>query len=700
MIRWIPYVFVRIVFFFIAGIWVGIYFPELLSLQLSEIIFVSFTFIFCISASIISVKRLYQDVSHIKFGIGLLGLTTIFLSGYLLLISSIEINKPGHIAHVKAPIQYYRITITDPVKEKENAWKMEGRITRVRYHDAWHSAQGNVLLYFSKKGFNKPFSYGDVLIVKGTPVPVPAPSNPEEFDYKRFLSFKNIFHQHFINESQVKYIEHESPSILMGLAYRLRSWAERQLKTYVVGAREQGVIVALVLGLTDGLDDELLSAYSATGAMHVLAVSGLHVGVIYWLLLLILKPLNKKVHGKWIVAVISIIVLWSYAFVTGLSPSVLRAVTMFSFVALARAGGQRTNIYNTLAASAFALLLYNPFFIMSVGFQLSYLAVLGIVYIQPGLFRIFEPDTKAVREIWKITSVSIAAQVATFSLGLLYFHQFPNYFIISNLIVIPASTIVLVCGLVILAISFIHSVASFTGYVVTVVVKAMNGVVFFVEALPFSMIENVYVNTMQCWLLMAIAICFILLFTYRKFNYLLAAASLSIIFSAIQWNHFLNYTCDNKISIYNVSGHTAIDLMDHGHAYFLTDSLLISDEEKIRFHIRPNRLISGINSITDDKEISFVRTLRGCKLISWHSQSILQIVDSDFNIPEGIKIDYLIISNNVIRDLSAISKISFKKLILDSSNSLYYADKIMKQAGKQNIMVHSILHDGALIAKL
>src|SRR4051794_4817459 len=119
MIRWIPYVFVRIVFFFIAGIWVGIYYPEFLSQRLSEIIFIILIFLYCISASIISVRRLYQDVTHVKFGIGLLGLATIFLSGYLLLISSIQINKPDHIAHVKAPLQYYKITITDPVKEKE-----------------------------------------------------------------------------------------------------------------------------------------------------------------------------------------------------------------------------------------------------------------------------------------------------------------------------------------------------------------------------------------------------------------------------------------------------------------------------------------------------------------------------------------------------------------------------------------------------
>jgi competence protein ComEC len=698
MIRWIPYVFVRIVFFFMAGIWVGIYFPGFLSLSLAQIIFAGFSLLYCISASIMNAKRLYKDVTNVKFGIGVLGLTTIFLSGYLLLLSNVEINKQDYIAQIKIPVDYYKVIITDGAKEKESAWKTEGRITLAHYNNSWHSAQGNVLLYFSTKAFSQPFSYGDVLIVKGAPVPVPAPANPEEFDYKRFLSFKNIYHQQFISDGQVKLIDHDAPSLIMESAYTLRSWAEQQLKKYIAGAREQGIICALVLGLTDGLDDELLAAYSATGAMHVLAVSGLHVGIIYWLLLLLLKPLNKTVYGMWIVALISIVVLWSYAFITGLSPSVLRAVTMFSFVALARPGGQHTNIYNTLAASAFALLLYNPFLIMSVGFQLSYLAVLGIVYIQPKLKGVFEPDTKVMQEIWKITSVSIAAQIATFSLGLLYFHQFPNYFIFSNLFVIPGSTVVLISGLVLLAVSFIHPIASLFGYGITFLIKLMNYLVFFVESLPFSMVENVYINTMQCWLLMGIVVCFILLFKYKKFNYLLAVASFAILFSAIQWSHFLDYSKVKKISIYKVRGHTAVDLMESDHTYFLTDSLLMSDEEKIRFHIKPNRLINGINTVT--YQASFTKELQGCKLICWRDQVILQIDRSDFCIPQGVKIDYLIVSNNVLKDLSDVNKLNVKDLIIDSSNSLYYANKLLKQARANNIRVHSILHEGAFIAKL
>jgi competence protein ComEC len=699
MIRWIPYVFVRIVFFFIAGIWVGIYYPNFLTHLVAQIVFVILMVVYCIIATIINAKLLYQNVTNVKFGIGALGLSIIFLSGYLLLISHTEVNRPNHIGRITSPVNYYRVTITDEAKEKENAWKMEGRVTKMHFEGSWRSVQGNVLLYFSKKGSSRPFHYGDVLIVKGVPKPVPAPANPEEFDYKKFLSFKNIYHQHYVGEGQVKYFTHQPPSISMELAYRLRLWAELQLKKNIKGAREQGIISALVLGLTGGLDDELLAAYSATGAMHVLAVSGLHVGVIYWLLLLLLKPLNKSPYGKWIVAFISVAVLWSYAFVTGLSPSVLRAVTMFSFVALAKPGGRDTNIYNTLAASAFALLLYNPYLIMSVGFQLSYLAVLGIVYIHPILHRIFEPETRVVREIWKITSVSIAAQIATFALGLLYFHQFPNYFIFSNLFVIPMSTFVLISGLALLAFSFFNPVASLIGSAITLIIKLMNYFVFFVESLPFSMVENVYINTMQCWLLMGIAVCFILLFRYKKFNYLVGAATLAFVYSAIQWNHHLIFTNANKISIYNVRGHTAIDLMEHGHTYFLTDSLLMSNEEKIRFHIHPNRLINGINNITYNAE-PFVKKINGCKVICWHDRSILQISQPDFNIPSGVKVDYLIVSNNVVKDLSIVSKINFKNLIVDSSNSLFYASKLLKQASASKVKVHSVLHAGAFITKL
>jgi competence protein ComEC len=698
MIRWLPYVFVRIVFFFIAGIWAGIYFPALLPERVSQLFLFLLIALYCIGALIKRPKNAFEDRTTIRFTIGLLGLASIFLAGYLQLLSHIDRNKPDHIFHITQPIDYYKVVLTGQIKENESTWKMQGDILATNSNEAWHLREGKVLLYFPKRSFDHPFHYGDRLVIKGSPNVLPEPANPEEFNYKRFLSFKNVYHQQFLNEGCVQYIGNAPPNVAIDYASKCRAWAENVLDRYVTGEREQGIISALVLGVTDGLDNELLSAYSATGAMHVLAVSGLHVGVIYWLLLLLLKPLNKRTSGKWIIAFVSVVVLWSYAFITGLSPSVLRAVTMFSFVALARPRGQHTNIYNTLAASAFILLLYDPYLIMSVGFQLSYLAVLGIVYIHPHLFSLFEPDGKIIRWIWEITSISIAAQLATFSLGLLYFHQFPNYFIFSNLVVIPVSTGILIAGLALLVFSFVPIIASLIGIAILWAIKLMNYLVFFFESLPFSIIENVYINTTQCWLLIGIIVSFVLLFKYRKFSYIIPAACLTVVFSFFQWQRFFENVNQRKFSVYNVRGHSAIDLMDKGHAYFLTDSSLYADKEKIRFHIMPHRLISGINNVDDG--ISTLTGFQGCDLIRWNGISILQIRQRDFSFPLTLPIDYLIISNNAVYDFSLLSKFNVKEIILDSSNSSYFSNRLLRQANGMNIVVHSVLHEGAYIAKL
>ena len=359
--------------------------------------------------------------------------------------SNTETNNPNHIVNANS-IDFFRVVVSTAAVEKENSWKAEAEVEEINTEGEWKSATGTIMLYLSKEEFISP-EYGDVLLIKGQPQLVPPPSNPEEFDYRRFLSFKNIYHQRFIKKDNAKQIGFAPPGWIDYYALKTRKWADNTIRQYVSGEREKALASGLVLGITDGLDDELLSAYRATGTLHVLAVSGLHVGILYGIVLLILTPLNKLKKGPWIAAVISIAILWAYAFVTGLSPSVLRAVTMFSFVAIAKPGGHRTNIYNTLAVSAFLILWYDPFFIMSVGFQLSYLAVLVIVYVQPGLYNVWNPANRILDEIWKVSSVSIAAQISTFSLSLFYFHQFPNYFLMSNLVAIPASFVVLVLGL-------------------------------------------------------------------------------------------------------------------------------------------------------------------------------------------------------------------------------------------------------------
>lgn len=694
MIRWIPYAFIRIVLFFAIGICLGIFHPEILDFYYTIFIFFTLVVVYGIIAVCSWQQRFRKFGATLKFLAGVVGLSAIFLAGFLHVLHRADVRKADHLVHIKSPIDYVKIVLTKAPVEKTNSWKIEGSVQTAKTDNEWKTCNANILLYFSKHDFPTSFQYGDVLLVRGQPQDISGPANPEEFDYKRFLSFKNIHHQLFIKKADVKRIGFDPPSWLKYYAFICRKWADDVLERNISGGREQGLATALVLGVTDGLDNELLSAYKSTGAMHVLAVSGLHVGILYGILLFALKPLRRLKFGPWMLAVISIMVLWTYAFVTGLSPSVLRAVTMFSFVALAKPAGHRTNIYNTLAASAFCILWYDPLLLMSVGFQLSYLAVLGIVYMQSGLYNLWEPNNRLLDEVWKVTCVSIAAQLATVALGLFYFHQFPNYFLLSNLFVIPGAFLVLVLGLATLVTGFIPPVASALGFVVEWIIKLLNMVVFAIEDFPFSVIENIYITPFQCWLLMGIIIAVLVSIQTRRFTWVWITFFLGVVFSVTQWYHFQTDIRVQKFTVYNVSGHSAIDLIDHGKVYFIADSALQDDRNKINFHITPHRIKTGGKTIQSGNV--FQRRLSGCSLMVWKGKSFLQIYDPNFSIPTGVSVDYVIISRNAVKNLQDLyGSIHVGQIILDSSNSRYGASKLLEQNDIVQGKIYSVLHRGA-----
>ncbi len=685
---------VRVAAFFIGGVLLGIYWPAVISESLATILFFVFSILFVLAFLILRRTTVRSLVT------GTVGLCAIFIAGFVNLLYHTETRKPDHIIHVTSPIEMYRAIIKSAPEEKVKSWKVEVKVDAIRQKEGWQPVSGSVLLYISKKSNEIKLKYGDQILIEGSPLELGPPGNPHEFDFKRFLSFRNIYHQQFVRSEQIKFIESAQQHGFLYYSQQARAWASEKLSRFIHGEQEQAIALALVLGVTDGLDNDLQNAYSASGAMHVLAVSGLHVGIIYWMILLLLKPMSSYSWSPWFIAIVSLVCLWSYAFVTGLSPSVLRAVTMFSFVAIAKPFSRNTNIYNTLAASAFILLIYNPYLIMSVGFQLSYLAVIGIVYLQRPLYNLWETPNKFLDSCWSITCVSIAAQIATFALGLLYFHQFPVYFLFSNLFVIPGSFVVLVLGILVVAVSFIQPIAFALGWILEWSIKILNLGVFAVEDLPYSLINGVYLTTFQCWLLMGMILSIILLFKFRKFQYLLSALLIVVVYVGVQWQHYNEEVSRKQLIVYRVNGHHAMEWITYGKSYFYCDSTLINDQERIRFHIRPNRVASGVGTIHTN-ELAFLTTINGLRYFNFKRAKVLLVDQKSTILPDKVVTDYLIISNNAISSLDKIlESVEFKILILDSSNTLYYSNKMVAQATSKNISVHSVLTQGAFTAIL
>lgn len=685
---------VRIAICFVFGILLAIYNPQLLDREQSLYFFSALAILYLLLWVLLKGKS-YTKYNNI---LAVVGFTAMSLLGYLNLKIANQSLNDDHIIHFDK-IEAFKGLVADVGHETDKTHRNLVEVQTVFTGDAWKEASGNIYLYVPKSDSIQ-LQYGESILVYGKPSLLNPPQNPGEFDYKRFLTFQNIYHTQFVTKDKIEIVGNNGGNNLLGHAFAIRKWATIKLSQAIKNPREQNIALALILGVKDGLNDDIKNAYSASGAMHVLAVSGLHVGIIYLILLFVLKRLQNNSVGRWILFAISIFVLWTYAAVTGFSPSVLRAVTMFTAIALSKAMNRHTNIYNTLAGSALVLLVYDPYLIMSVGFQLSYLAVLGIVYLQPIIYAQFVSTNWLIDKIWSITAVSIAAQLATFSLGLLYFHQFPTFFFLSNLVVIPGAFGILILGLLVLAISWFEPLFDALGYLMEKLIWVINELVFGIMEIPNSQIKDVYITTPQTWLIIGFVLFSFLLFQKRKLIHFYIAMTCMVVFALLQWDASVKNSSVNKITIYKVNRHTAFDVITAGNSSLYSDAALLADTDKHRFHIKPNHLMNGVvNNEEIEIDSSAVKLATGLKVV--HANGLLILIcdgkiDWNLTIEQKLKYDAIILSKNFNKSISWIAdNFEFDKLIIDGSLSKYKADKYKRQCDQLNIEHVSVYHDGA-----
>ena len=552
----------------------------------------------------------------------LYGLVLISIScslGYLRL-DGFRVNNPNSQNEI---ISYQAKVVSEPIK-KGAFFKSIVQLSFAKNRE-WKPNTQKINLYV--KSGKLPFRYGDEIMVAGKPSTIKGPQNPEEFNYKRYLSFLNIYQQHFIDSSSLKIISSGNGNPLIAASLRQRAKFARLLETYITQPKELAIAKALLLGNKSELDDDIKNTYAASGAMHVLAVSGLHVGIIYLIILYLLKIVPESYRKPWLVAMIAIPLLWGYAFITGLSPSVLRAVTLFTIIAVGNSMNRRASMVNLLAASAVVLLIYNPYLLMQVGFQLSYVAVLGIIFIYPQVRKFWMPTNWGLIFFWDVVSISIAAQIATFPLSILYFHRFPPYFIVSNLVVIPAATLIVWVGIAFFSFSFISTgMASILGDILSIIIRSINAVLEFIYQLPASNLDRIYLDIPQTWSLYFL-ISFILLFIVYKNKKWAALACLSMaLFSMLVGSRWVKNNRLKQISTYHIPYHYSVDLIQAGGLLHFMDAPLSTKQDKIQFHLKPNRLLTGASNETTlhapQKELSY-----GTALV-WNNVSILLVEEA------------------------------------------------------------------------
>lgn len=389
-------------------------------------------------------------------------------------------------AHLKENVTAI-LTIDKILKPGNYYDKYEAEVSQINQQ----RTVGKVLLNIPKDSFHKALNVDDKLFLKPNFIALTPSLNPHQFNYKKYLAKQGIYHQVFVNKHQFKIVDKRSFS-LYGLASKVRVEIQKSLIKYNFKEEEYAVINALLLGQRQDVSKELINDYSRAGAIHILAVSGLHVGIVLLILNWLFKRLDTSKVGRFSKTILIITLLWMFAFIAGLSASVVRAVTMFTFVAIGQSFKRKRIVEHSLIASMFLLLLIKPLFLFDVGFQLSYLAVFGIIWVQPRLYGLWEPKIVVLDKGWQLFTVSIAAQMGVLPISLYYFHQFPGLFLLSNLVIIPFLGTILIGGIIVIFLSLFEVLPQFLADSYGFVISSMNAFVSFIsrqESFLFSEIS-------------------------------------------------------------------------------------------------------------------------------------------------------------------------------------------------------------------
>ena len=603
--------------------------------------------------------------------------------------------------------------IADDPKIKENNVSLEINVSAIRDGDEWIETSGRTLLYLEKDSASMLLRTGDRIVFSPELTGIENKGNPEEFDYRKYLAYNMIYSSDYLAGDEWRLVDNESIGFRPKLS-RLRLKLVGLLREFGLSDDEVSVMAAMTMGYSDILSDEIRHAYSSAGAMHILAVSGLHVGIIYGIIVFMLSFIRSE-KLNWLKVLITILLIWLYALFTGLSPSVTRASLMFSIMSLGKLQKNSPGSLNAVFASMFILLIANPYNIANIGFQLSYSAVIGIIVLQPKLYSIFEVKNKVLDWIWSLTTVSVAAQLATAPLCLHYFHQFSNYFLLTNYVMIPISTVAIWVCFIFFAVSWIPYVSSAVAYCLSWLAKAMNFACLTIEGLPFSTTQDIYINTPQMLLLFAIIIMFATFFFFTKrYRHLLLATILCIVYAGIGLWQSLEAKSQKSLIVYNIGKATAINLIDG------TDNIMFANldsiqPEKIEFTAKNNWLKKGLDrekyinlSSGKDKLLSTITTIDNRKVF-FKNKFInydglrLYVLDDNF-MPFGsegvnkINVDYVVLAESPQVSLEDVTKyFNFKEIIVSSSNSISRCEAWDAESKALNIAMHDVRADGAFV---
>lgn len=548
---------------------------------------------------------------------------------------------------------------------------------------------GDVLLRLPNKTLKTKLITGESYLTYALLEPIPEPSNPNQFNYATYMSYEYVFYQTTPDFKDL-ILTNKTKFSAYRLADIIRTDILKNLTNYTFTSKQLAITNALILGQKQDIDIDTFKDYQNAGATHILAVSGLHVGILLILLNFILKPLDyifKKSRELKIVLII--IVLWCFAIIAGLSPSILRAATMFSFVTIGTYFRSKTSIYNALVISIFILLTMDPLLIFSVGFQLSYIAVFSIIWMQPHLVKIYKPKFYIDKILWKTLTVTITAQIGLLPLLLFYFHQFPLLFIISNLIIIPILGIVLGLGILVIILAQMNLLSDWIALIYGSLIDVINIIIHWVAAQKVFIIKDISFSGRMLISGYLLIIVFIqTLKNYHVKKLFALSIALTLFLSVIVYEKYISHNIEELIVFHNhrnttigVSENQQLKLFSKDSITdttidFLTKGYLVANN----FELLPPQILHNIYTYKDKR---------------------IFIIDNNgiYELPNFRADIILLINSPKIHLDKVIEQIQPKQIIADGSNYISYLDRWENTCIKQKIPFHRTDKKGAYILK-
>ena len=608
------------------------------------------------------------------------GINTYFISfviGILtLLLHTNSLQKSNYIHYKKAFETPQIITFTLREKLKSNAYN--DRFIAITNNIDGGNYSGKIIVNIQKDSL-KNLIIGNVIKVKTVLQQNSSNKNPNQFDYGKYLADKQIYAQIYTNKTEIV-INKNLKKDIWYYSGRLHSRIVGNLEKANFNNEEMNVALALILGQQQDISSDIIQDYQYSGATHILSVSGLHVGFIMLFINFILKPIPNTRKGSLIKLISILLSLGAFAIISGLSPSVLRSVVMFSFLAIGNHLRRSGSIYHTLLVSMLLILLCEPYFLFDVGFQLSYLALFFIVWLQPLLKQIWTPKNKIQITIWNALTVSFAAQIGTLPLCLYYFHQFPGLFFVTNIVIIPILSFIMIAGIIVMILAIFMSPPVIIIAIFEKSIYLLNKTIHIVASFEWFVIRDISFNfyyLLTFYIFIISAIVWSKKPNYNQFVFLLITIVL-LQLSFIYTKKEIENT--NELIVYNTKKNT---LLSERTGKKIT---LFTNDTLSRNSILNAYLIGNFGKLSSTNKIKNVLYFNGKKI---------SIIDSSGIYETRIQPDILILTQSPKINLDRILENLHPKIIIADASNSYSIQKTWKYTClKKNIPFHATSEKG------